>query len=115
MVYNKYVLVRLAFNKGLKMQIRITSHRGDHCAVLEDIDAKLIYDKLTGKIEEPLPKELKQRCPDTFEELQVLWTHGKINYMPVAKKDGKESLVARISDFDPNVQEMTFIAPIVAG
>lgn len=95
------------------MVIRITSWRGDHNCVTEPEVARALYDKLTGKSNEPLPAELKTKVPETFEELAGLWTEGTLGYSAIGlDKDGE---IIAVKEFDPKAAEVVFLAPITGG
>ena len=94
------------------MNIRITSWRGDHQAVLENEVAEAIFDKLTGKTAKALPSEMKVKVPDNFGELEALWNDGKMGYMAVAK-EGEDTVM--VKDFDPKAETLVFLAPIIGG
>jgi hypothetical protein len=92
------------------MRIKIMSHRGDHECVLEAADARMVFDKLTGKMAEPLPDEVKAKIPATFEELAALWTEGKVGY--AAFDPSRQELV---SEFREGLEDLLFMPPLVAG
>lgn len=92
------------------MKIKIMSHRGDHEAVMEVADAKLVFDKLTGKTSAPLPAEVKTRIPDTFQELDALWTEG-MSRMTVFSK----STDLLVTEFQDDLEDLLFMNPLVAG
>lgn len=93
------------------MKISITSSRGHHEAVADVETARCVFEKLTGKRKDPLPRTLK--IPDTFGELEALWKEGGGGYTALAKnKVGDLSLM---KEFDPTVEDVAFIAPVVGG
>ena len=93
------------------MRIKVTSHRGHHeCEVTADV-GRMIFEKLTGKRGDPLPKSLK--VPDTFQELAALWQPGQGGYTAVSSdKDGE---VLSVREYNPDASEILFIAPITGG
>ena len=94
------------------MRIRITSHLGHHEAVIDQDVAKAIFDKMTGKTKAALPKSIRTKVPDNFEQLAALWTDSKMSYVASAKQG--EQLVA-VKEFDPQIEDMLFIAPVMGG
>lgn len=95
------------------MKFRIMSNRGDHQATIEAPEvAEAIFNKLTGKTTEALPVALKTQVPDTFQELETLWTEGKGNYTVFAGKDGDLEIVR---DFQPEVETVVFMPQIAGG
>jgi hypothetical protein len=92
------------------MKINVTSFRGHHEAVLEPEISEVLFNKMTGKTVEALPKDFK--IPDTFQELEGLWKDGKLGYKAFAGNNGDLSAV---KEFDPLIEEMTFLAPIAGG
>lgn len=93
------------------MRIKVTSFRGHHeCEVPADV-GRMIFDKLTGKRKEPLPKSVV--VPDTFQELAALWKSGEGGYTAVSTGDDGE--VIGLREFSPEAREILFIAPIVGG
>jgi hypothetical protein len=92
------------------MKIKITSHRGHHEAVLEADVSQMIFEKLTGVRTEALPCDLKTRMPQEFKELKALWTSGKTAYLAI-----EPSANRHIREFDPNAEEILFLAPITGG
>lgn len=95
------------------MKFNITSFRGHHEAVVVENDvSQMLFDKLLGRRQEALPKEIREKIPDTFEELTGLWKEGKLGYMAV-QKVGEEMVI--VKDFDPKIEELVFIAPIIGG
>lgn len=95
------------------MKIRITSHRGDHEAVVEPEVGRAIFDKMTGASEAPLDESVRERVPETFSELARLWEKGKLSYAAI-RKDAQGELEA-VREFDPSADEVTFLAPITGG
>lgn len=96
------------------MKIKITSFRGHHEAdIMEPEVAEALFDKLTGKTKEALPADLKTKVPDTFEELQGLWQKGKLPYVAAVKKGNAEARI--VKEFDPEADDMLFLAPIIGG
>ena len=91
------------------MKLIITSKRGHHEAVLEPEVSKLLFDKMTGKMERSLDKDLKQQIPDTFEELKGLWKRGNPGYTAY---DENEEIM---TEFNPEAKEVLFVAPIAGG
>lgn len=90
------------------MKIRIHSFRGDHACEPDVAVAEAIFNKLTGKTKEALPEEIKTKVPDTFKELQELWTEGKMKFL-VADESNE-----MVKEFRPDIQEMLFM-PIPIG
>jgi hypothetical protein len=96
------------------MRIMITSFRGHHEAeVLDPEVAKAIYDKMSGKTEEPLPEVLKTQVPDTFQELEALWKEGRLGYSAVSKDKDDELIPMR--EFDPQAEVLCFLGMIQGG
>lgn len=97
------------------IKFRITSFRGDHNAVLEAPGvAEAIFNKLSGKTVEPLPPEIKTQVPDTFHELEALWTAGKVEGYTVISQD-KDGEIIGMKDFNPAAEVVVAIAPIQGG
>jgi len=96
--------------KEKNVRIRILCPVGDANCVLEENDARAIFDKLTGRTSEPLLEELRTKVPDTFQALQALWGPGKLSYFPV-----DFSTQEMVTKFDPQVQDLVFVAPIRGG
>lgn len=94
------------------MKIMITSARGHHEAVLEPEVGEAIFLKLTGGSEEALPESMRAVVPDTFRELEELWQVGTVGYSPF-RKVGDE--IEAVNEFDPNDEELLFVAPITGG
>lgn len=96
------------------MLIKVTSHRGHHEAAVADPEvARPIFEKLTGKREEPLPEEFKTKIPDTFQELEGLWKKGKMGYTAF-QTDGQGEVIG-LKEFAPEARDVVFMAPIVGG
>ena len=75
------------------MIFKITTHKGHHQAdVLDEVDQKILFDKLVGTYTDALPVEMKTKVPDTFQELEALWKPGKLAYIPTVKKENDEFL-----------------------
>ena len=88
------------------MRIRIMCTYGDrNCEVGEEV-GRAIFDKLTGRTVEALPKEM---IPETFLELQALWDEGKRNYFPV-------DFASRelVTEYAPSA-DVVFIPPLRGG
>ena len=97
------------------MKVRITSWRGDHCATVDVGVAEQVFAKLTGKRTDALPTAVREKCPDTWQELQALWNPGKVTgYTPVVKHAGQDGMVG-VKEFDPSADELMFLAPVVGG
>lgn len=94
------------------MRLQITSSDGHHNCDVEPAIAKVLYEKLTGRMTAPLPVEIKEKVPDNFQELKALWEKGKVPFLPYVGKDGDFSLV---EEFDPKIEKMVFLAPQVGG
>jgi len=95
------------------MIIKITSWRGHHEAVLEPEVGQVLFEKMTGKRVEAIPAEFRVRVPDTFQELESLWQNGKQAYC-VVSKDTHGDLIP-MKEWNPDVEELLFIAPIAGG
>lgn len=96
------------------MKIMVTSFRGDHNAEVEDVAvAEQLFNKLSGKMEEPLPEEVKTKIPDTFQELEGLWKKGKMGYTAF-QTDGQGEVIG-LKEFAPEARDVVFMAPIVGG
>jgi len=93
------------------MNISITSFRGHHEAVADADTARLLFDKLTGRHPAPLPRALK--VPDTFAELEALWTDGGGGYTALSKD--KVGDMRPLKEFDPAVEDVVFLFPHMGG
>lgn len=95
------------------MRIKITSHRGHHEAVLDEPQvAEQFFNKMVGKETAALPPELKTKVPDTFVELESIWKNGNPGYSAYTKKG---DMLEKVVDFNPAVEEVLFISPIIGG
>jgi len=95
------------------MKVMITSFRGDHNAVLEPEVSQVLFEKLTGKRTEALPADLKTKVPDTFQELEGLWRDGKLGYSAFVQHP--EDGIAPVKEFNPEIEDLLFIAPQQGG
>jgi hypothetical protein len=95
------------------MKLMVTSWRGHHEAVVDDPTiSKAVFEKMTGLNKAALPADMKVKIPDTFQELEGLWRDGPMGYTAVAKRvDGMEV----VKEFDPLIEDLLFLAPIVGG
>jgi hypothetical protein len=59
-----------------------------------------------------LDPALRIKVPDTFHELEALWRDGPGGYTALA---GVGDDLRLVKEFDPTVEEMTFLAPIAGG
>ena len=94
------------------MIVKIISHRGDHNAVMGADIAEQVFDKLTGKREDALPVALKTQVPDTWQELDALWNPGKPTYGAFSKHGAD---IKPVKTFDPQEDDLLFIAPVMGG
>jgi len=95
------------------MKIRITSFRGDHQGVVETESGKALFEKLTGQSDAPLPDLMKLAIPETFQELESLWTPGNPGYSAISlDKDGN---IIALKDFQQTAETVVFIALIIGG
>jgi hypothetical protein len=91
------------------MKLKIQSFRGDHNCECEEQIAEAVFNKLTGKMSDPLPQDLKTKVPDTFQELEGLWREGKLGYMAFDEKD------VLVKEFKASAQELLFAPKIIGG
>jgi len=98
--------------KGTHMKVNVTSQRGHHEAVMEPEIAEAVFNKMTGRTVKALDPSFKVKIPDTFGELEALWRDGPGGYTALG---GKGDDLRLVREFDPTVEEMTFIAPIAGG
>lgn len=95
------------------MKIMVTSWRGHHEAVVMEPEvSEAIFEKMTGQTVKPLPVEYKTKIPDSFQELEGLWTKGKMGYTAMQGQNGEMEVV---KEFDPKIEDLLFIAPIIGG
>jgi len=95
------------------MKVKVTSWRGHHeAAVMEPEVARSVFEKMTGKTSKALDPALKVKMPDTFAELEALWRDGTGGYTALA---GAGDDMRLVREFDPAVEELTFLAPIAGG
>ena len=95
------------------MRLKITSWRGHHQADVETPVARSLFDKMTGRSKEALPQAVKIAVPDTFAELTALWNAGNPGYTALKVDENKNATV--LNDFDPEAEEVIFLAPITGG
>jgi hypothetical protein len=94
--------------------LKIQSHKGHHECECEQEVATAVFERLTGKRKDPLPKEMKARLPDTFQDLEALWKGGKQSYLAVTPK-GKDMDMEQIHEIDVGSGIIMFIPPIAGG
>jgi hypothetical protein len=92
------------------MRFKIPSHRGHHECDCESDVAEMLFNKLTGARIEALPESVREKIPDTFSELSLLWESGKMGF--IATDPIKEEVIKK---FDDGIEEALFFSPIGAG
>jgi hypothetical protein len=96
------------------MKFTITTFRGDHNCELDDPGvSQMLFEKLVGIREAPLPDEVKTKVPDNFQELEKLWKQGRMGYGGFSVDAEKN--MTKLAQFDPNAQEVVMLAPIGGG
>jgi hypothetical protein len=93
------------------MKLLITSPRGHHETVAETEISAAVFDKLIGKKLEPLSVDLKSKLPETFSEVG-LYENRKLSYTAFEKVGGEFKVTRQ---FNPQAEEMMFVAPIIGG
>ena len=94
--------------------LKIQSHKGHHECECEHEVATAVFERLTGKRRDPLPKEMKARLPDTFQDLEALWKGGKQSYLAVTQKDkGKD--MEKIHEIDVGGGGIIMFIPPIGG
>ena len=89
------------------MKIKFSTHRGvEVCDVIPEIGEPL-YNKLTGRTNEPLLCTLRAFVPNTFAELGALWNKGKLGYSAFEAR--QNTPLAALSNFDPAAEEIIFV------
>jgi hypothetical protein len=89
--------------------LKIQSHLGHHECQCEQEVATAVFERLTGNRKDPLPKEMKAKLPDTFQDLEALWKGGKQSYIAISKS------MEQVRQLEEGVVEIMFIPPIAGG
>lgn len=95
------------------MVLKVQSHLGHHEAeVAEPEVSEAVFNKLTGKTVEPLPKEMQEKMPDTWRDLEALWTTGNEQFKVFTRDEQRELVLVR--EYNPEAKDLLFI-PIQSG
>jgi len=96
------------------MKVKIICSEGDLACDLEQNEAQVVFNRVTGKSNEALPESILNRFGDRVSAVPGLKQDGRLSYAVFREIDGDHQKVKSFSDLGPD-DSVLLMPPVVGG